>query len=116
MAHPDNSSRTAEGVLTLLGLPGVGPRTASLLAHEFATLDDEVLAPGLDEDRLHVGDLQGRPAAACGLLRPDSRFGQGQRGGGQACESQDTPSRRLRSVHARLAPGWVPPQTLQRTA
>ncbi|WZO97335.1 DNA-protecting protein DprA [Isosphaeraceae bacterium EP7] len=40
MSKLDHSCRTAEGVLTLLGLPGVGPRTASVLAHEFETLDD----------------------------------------------------------------------------
>jgi DNA processing protein len=40
VAHLDHSSRTAEGVLTLLGLPGVGPRTASVLAREFETLDE----------------------------------------------------------------------------
>lgn len=35
-----DSSRTAEGALTLLGLPGVGPRTATLLSREFSTLED----------------------------------------------------------------------------
>lgn len=40
MASLENSSRTAEGVLSLLGLPGVGPRTASILAREFSTLDE----------------------------------------------------------------------------
>jgi DNA processing protein len=40
VSHLEDSSRTAEGVLTLLGLPGVGPKTASVLAHEFSTLGD----------------------------------------------------------------------------
>ena len=40
MSHPEDSIRSAEGVLTLLGLPGVGPRTASVLALEFETLDE----------------------------------------------------------------------------
>ena len=50
--------------------------------------DDEVLAIGLSQDRLDIGDLQGRPAAAGGLLRPDGRLRQGQRGRGESRESQ----------------------------
>ena len=50
--------------------------------------DDEMLAIGLSQDRLHVGDLQGRPAAAGDLLRPDGRLRQGQRGRGESRESQ----------------------------
>ena len=63
--------------------------------------------PGCGEDRLDVGDLQGRPAAPGGLLRPDGRFGQGQRGRGQARElpTRSAASVRIDSCSVR-SPSW----------
>ena len=98
-----------------LAMRGTADPVEPRLAREHLD-DDEVLAFGLGEDRLYVGDLQGRPAAAGGLLGPDSHFRQGQRGRGQARDSQDTPPRRFGSFHVLFAPRCVSPRAHPQTA